>query len=58
LFCLKFINSGGNFIVDLINLDEKEVDVFKQVGPIVDDVNELLKRMKRLNQQINISESN
>ena len=39
-------------------MDEKEIDVFKQVGPIVNDVNELLKRVKRLDQQIDASESN
>ena len=38
-------------------MDEKEIDVFKQVGPIVNDVNELLKRVKRLDQQIDISDS-
>jgi hypothetical protein len=37
-------------------MDEKEIDVFRQVGPIVNDVNELLKRVKRLN-QIDTSES-
>ncbi|CAF4682521.1 unnamed protein product, partial [Rotaria magnacalcarata] len=37
-------------------MDEKEVDVFKQVGPIVSDVNELLKRVKRLNQQMDSSQ--
>jgi hypothetical protein len=39
-------------------MDEKEIDVFKQVGPIVNDVNELLKRVKRLDQQIETSDSN
>jgi flagellar hook-associated protein FlgK len=39
-------------------MDEKEIDVFKQVGPIVNDVNELLKRVRRLDQQIETSESN
>ena len=38
-------------------MDEKEVDVFKQVGPIVNDVNELLSRVKRLNQQVDTSQS-
>ncbi|CAF5220624.1 unnamed protein product, partial [Rotaria magnacalcarata] len=38
-------------------MDEKEVDVFKQVGPIVSDVNELLKRVKRLNQQMDSSQN-
>lgn len=31
-------------------MDEKDIDVFRQVGPIVNDVNELLKRVKRLDQ--------
>lgn len=39
-------------------MDEKELDVFRQVGPIVNDVNELLKRVKRLDQQINTSDGN
>jgi len=39
-------------------MDEKEINVFKQVGPIVNDVNELLIRVKRLNQPIDTSESN
>jgi hypothetical protein len=39
-------------------MDEKEIDVFKQVGPIVNDVNELLKRVKRLDQQTETSDSN
>lgn len=38
-------------------MDEKEIEVFKQVGPIVDDVNELLKRVKRLDQQMDTSNS-
>lgn len=38
-------------------MDEKEIDVFKQVGPIVDNVNELLKRVKRLDQQMDTSNS-
>jgi flagellar hook-associated protein FlgK len=37
-------------------MNEQEVDVFKQVGPIVKDVNELLKRVKRLNQQVDTSQ--
>jgi hypothetical protein len=39
-------------------MDEKEIDVFKQVGPIVDDVNELLERVKRLSPQFDTSDSN
>jgi hypothetical protein len=39
-------------------MDEKEIDVFKQVGPIVDDVNELLGRVKRLSQQFDTPDSN
>ena len=54
---MKFINNGGHYVVNFINIDEQEIDVFKQVGPIVTDVNELLKRVKRLNQQIDISHS-
>lgn len=38
-------------------MDEREIDVFKQVGPIVNDVNELLKRVKRLDQQVDTSDS-
>lgn len=38
-------------------MDEKEIGVFKQVGPIVNDVNELLKRVKRLDQQVETSNS-
>ncbi|CAF4498656.1 unnamed protein product [Rotaria socialis] len=52
-----FLNRGGQHIVNLFNMDEKEVDVFKQVGPIVSDVNELLKRVKRLNQQMDSSQN-
>ncbi|CAF1416980.1 unnamed protein product [Rotaria magnacalcarata] len=52
-----FLNRGGKHIVNLFNMDEKEVDVFKQVGPIVSDVNELLKRVKRLNQQMDSSQN-
>ncbi|CAF0869889.1 unnamed protein product [Rotaria sordida] len=52
-----FYKSGGHHIANLFNMDEKEVDVFKQVGPIVKDVNELLKRVKRLNQQIDSSQN-
>ena len=32
-------------------MDEKQVGVFKQVGPIVGNVDELLKRAKRLETQ-------
>jgi hypothetical protein len=39
-------------------MDEQEIDVFKQVGPIVNDVNELLTRVKRLNQPVDTSDSN
>ncbi|UJR36135.1 hypothetical protein I4U23_028869 [Adineta vaga] len=46
-----FVKNGGRYIVDLVNMDEKEIGIFKQVGPIVNDVNELLKRVKRLNPQ-------
>ncbi|CAF1365146.1 unnamed protein product [Adineta ricciae] len=53
----KFVKSGGKYIVDLVNMDDKEVDVFKQVGPIVNDVNELLSRVKRLNQQVDASQN-
>ncbi|CAF2387249.1 unnamed protein product [Rotaria sp. Silwood2] len=52
-----FYKRGGRHIVNLFNMDEKELDVFKQVGPIISDVNELLKRVKRLNQQIDTSEN-
>jgi hypothetical protein len=38
-------------------MDEKEIDVFKQVGPIVNDVNELLKRVKRLDLQVDTAGS-
>ena len=38
-------------------MNEKEIDVFKQVGPIVDNVNELLKRVKRLDQKMDTSNS-
>jgi hypothetical protein len=44
------MDRGGHCIVNLVNMDEKEIEVFKQVGPIVSDVNELLKRVKRLDQ--------
>jgi len=44
------MDRGGDDIVHLVNMDEKEIEVFKQVGPIVSDVNELLKRVKRLDQ--------
>ncbi|CAF4637841.1 unnamed protein product, partial [Rotaria sp. Silwood1] len=52
-----FYKRGGQHIMNLFNMDEKEIDVFKQVGPIVSDVNELLKRVKRLNQQIDPSQN-
>lgn len=41
---------GGDSIGNLVNMDEKEISIFKQVGPIVDNVNELLNRVKRLDQ--------
>lgn len=44
--------------MSLFNMDEKELGIFKQVGPIVNDVNELLKRVKRLNQKLDTSEGN
>ncbi len=54
---MKFFTHGGNSIVDLVNMDENEIGVFKQVGPIVNDVNELLKRVKRLDLQVDTSGS-
>lgn len=57
VFLLKFVNSSGKAIGNLVNMNEKEMDVFKQVGPIVNDVNELLNRVKRLNQQVDTSQS-
>ena len=51
------MDRGGNSVGDLVNMDEKEIKVFKQVGPIVNDVNELLKRVKRVNQQTDTSGS-
>ena len=38
-------------MTDLVNMDEKQINVFKRIGPIVDDVNDLLNRVQRLEQQ-------
>ncbi len=54
---MKFVTHSGDSIRDLVKMDEKEIDVFKQVGPIVNDVNELLKRVKRLDLQVDTSGS-
>ena len=52
---LQLIKRSGQYVTDLVNMDEKQVNVFKQVGPIVNNINELLKHVQRLDQQSDTS---
>ena len=47
---------SGQYITELVTMDEKQIDVFKRVGPIIDDINNLLKHVETLNQQTGVSE--
>lgn len=50
-FFFQLAKRSGQSINELLNMDEKQLNVFKQIGPIVDNVNYLLNRVQRLDDQ-------